>query len=107
MKIGPIDFKQPSTWRGLLIFLGLVGWKVSPELREQIAVTLGMAMATIEMLRDEYRQKTKDINITVENTGPNRAMATRNDADPERMRVPPVSPSNDPDPDPSRFTGNG
>ncbi|MDS4028607.1 MAG: hypothetical protein RKO66_00815 [Candidatus Contendobacter sp.] len=94
MKLGPLDFKQPSTWRGLLILLGLVGWKVSPELREHIAVTLGMAMAAIEMLRDEYRA--------------GRAAGPVADPTADRVRVPPVAPpaNTDPNPDPSRLGGD-
>lgn len=92
MKLGPIDFKQPSTWRGLLGLLALVGWKVSPELREQIAVTLGMALAAIEMLRDEYRA--------------GRAAGPVVDPTADRVRVPPVAQPADPDPDPSRLGGD-
>ena len=35
-----IDFKQPSTWRGLLSLLGLIGWTLTPELRDQIAIVI-------------------------------------------------------------------
>ena len=54
MKLGPLDFKQPSTWRGLLGFAGLIGWTLSPELRDQIAMALAAALAAIELFRDEY-----------------------------------------------------
>ena len=101
MKLGPVDFRQPTTWRGLLGLLALIGWKVSPEFRDQIAVALAAALSAIELFRDEYR--TKAITGTAETTGPNRSMATRLDADPDRLRVPSVSPSptvdSDPDPD--------
>lgn len=40
MKLGPLDLNQPSTWRGLLGFAGLIGLSLHPELSEQIAVTL-------------------------------------------------------------------
>jgi hypothetical protein len=55
MKLGPLDFKQPSTWRGLLGFAGLIGWTLSPELRDQIALALAAALSAIELFRDEYR----------------------------------------------------
>lgn len=56
MKLGPLDFKQPSTWRGLLGFAGLIGWTLSPELRDQIALALAAALSAIELFRDEYRE---------------------------------------------------
>jgi hypothetical protein len=56
MKLRPLDFKQPSTWRGLLGFAGLIGWTLSPELRDQIALALAAALSAIELFRDEYRE---------------------------------------------------
>ena len=56
MKLGPLDFRQPSTWRGLLGFAGLIGWALSPELRDQIALALAAALSAIELFRDEYRE---------------------------------------------------
>ncbi len=57
MKLGPVDFAQPSTWRGILGLAAMGGWAISPELRDQIALALGTALAAIEMFRDEYRSK--------------------------------------------------
>ncbi len=57
MKIGPVDFTQPSTWRGILGLVAMGGWAISPELRDQIALALGTALAAIEMFRNEYRSK--------------------------------------------------
>lgn len=54
MSFGPIDFKQPSTWRGLLGFASLVGWTLSPELRDQIALALAAALSAIELFRNEF-----------------------------------------------------
>ena len=51
-----VDFKQPSTWRGLLGFAGLIGWTLTPELRDQIAMALAAALSAIELFRDEYRE---------------------------------------------------
>lgn len=89
MKIGPLDLNQPSTWRGLLGFAGVIGMSLHPELRDQIAVTLAAVLCLIEMIRDEYRAQTaKDLTptATATTTGPNRAAA---DAAPaERLPVP-------------------
>ncbi len=57
MKLGPVDFAQPSTWRGILGLAGLVGWTLTPELRDQIAIGIAGILAAIEMFRDEYRSK--------------------------------------------------
>ncbi|MDG4550748.1 MAG: hypothetical protein P9F19_15915 [Candidatus Contendobacter sp.] len=91
MKIGPIDFRQPSTWRGLLGFLALIGWNLSPELREQIATLLATALCAIELFRNEYaRHRPADVAV-------------------ERLRVSamdqPTRP-NPADPDPSHFGGD-
>ena len=54
LRYGPIDFSQPTTWRGLLGLLALAGWELSPELRDQIAIALAAALSAIEIFRDEY-----------------------------------------------------
>ena len=55
MKLGPLDLNQPSTWRGLLGFAGVIGLTLKPDLRDQIAAVLAALLCLIEMLRDEYR----------------------------------------------------
>ena len=57
LKFGPLDFTQPSTWRGLLGLLALGGVALSPELIDQIAIAFAAAMSAIELFRDEYRTK--------------------------------------------------
>ena len=53
-KFGPIDFTQPSTWRGILGTAGVFGLAFSPELSQQIAIALGAALSAIEIFRNEY-----------------------------------------------------
>ena len=53
-KFGPIDFTQPSTWRGVAGFTALFGIRLSPELTNQIAIALGAALSAIELFRNEY-----------------------------------------------------
>ena len=53
-KIGPIDFTQPSTWRGAAGIAALCGISLSPELTEQIAIALGAALSAIELFRNEH-----------------------------------------------------
>lgn len=57
MKFGPIDFTQPSTWRGAIGFVGIFGLAVSPELTEQIAIAVGAALSAVEIFRDEYKRR--------------------------------------------------
>ena len=52
-KIGPVDFTQPSTWRGAIGLAGLFGLSLSPELAHQIAMACGAALSAIELFRNE------------------------------------------------------
>ena len=52
-KFGPIDFTQPSTWRGAAGIAALCGISLSPALTEQIAIALGAALSAIELFRNE------------------------------------------------------
>ncbi|MFZ4790827.1 MAG: hypothetical protein ACOYMW_08050 [Candidatus Competibacteraceae bacterium] len=52
-KLGPIDFTQPSTWRGVAGMAALCGISLSPELTDQIAIALGAALSAIELFRNE------------------------------------------------------
>ena len=52
-KLGPIDFTQPSTWRGAAGIIAVFGLSASPELTEQIAIGLGAALSAIELFRNE------------------------------------------------------
>ncbi len=53
-KLGPIDFTQPSTWRGAIGLAGVIGIHFSPELTEQISIACGAALSAIEIFRNEY-----------------------------------------------------
>ena len=53
-KLGPIDFTQPSTWRGMAGLAALCGISLSPTLTEQIALALGAILSAIELFRNEY-----------------------------------------------------
>lgn len=56
-KFGPIDFTQPSTWRGAAGIAAVFGISFSPELTEQIAITLGAGLSAIEIFRNEYARR--------------------------------------------------
>ena len=53
-KIGPVDFTQPSTWRGAIGLAGLFGISLIPELTHQIAMACGAALSAIELFRNEH-----------------------------------------------------
>lgn len=91
MKLGPLDFKQPSTWRGLLGFAGLIGWTLSPELRDQIALALAAALSAIELLRDEYRGRAitaSGAHATPSPQHPAAAAPALAEPEPDRLRLP-------------------
>ena len=52
-KIGPVDFTQPSTWRGTAGIAALCGLSLSPDLTYQISIALGAALSAIELFRNE------------------------------------------------------
>lgn len=52
-KLGPIDFTQPSTWRGVAGIAALCGLSLSPDLTYQISIALGAALSAIELFRNE------------------------------------------------------
>ena len=90
-KFGPIDFTQPSTWRGLLGLLSMAGITLSPELVTQIAIVLGAGLSAIELFRNEnHSPPAKAVAGEQSTTGPNRPVAP----------VPAAVPDPDPDPDP-------
>ncbi len=95
-----IDFKQPSTWRGLIGLLSMFGVSVSPELSTQIALVAGGLLSIIEIIRNEYRaHQAQDVAGEQSTTGPNRPAAAVT-ADPVRLRR---LPPDDPPPPPPGF----
>lgn len=88
-----IDFKQPTTWRGLIGLLSMFGISISPDLSSQIAIVAGALLSIIEIIRNEYRNSppAKDVNGTQDTTGPNRPDPVA--ADPVGLRgLPPNDP---------------
>ena len=63
MKIGPIDFNQPSTWRGIVGLVAIGGLSVSPELANQIALFAAGLISLIEMFRNEYTTRSKNTTL--------------------------------------------
>ncbi len=57
LRIGPVDLKQVSTWRGIGGFIALFGIAVSPELTDAIGMALAAFLSAIEIYRDEYARR--------------------------------------------------
>ena len=48
--------KEPSSWRGLVVIAGIVGYKLDPNLQDSI-ITAGVAIfALIEVIRKEQAE---------------------------------------------------
>lgn len=45
--------KEPSSWRGLIVLAGILGYSMSPELQEQIIVAGTALLGLVEVLRKE------------------------------------------------------
>lgn len=97
MKIGPIDFKQPSTWRGIAGFAALFGLSASPEFTNAICIALGAVLSAIEIGRNEYfdqlsnNARPHDVNRRESAESAEAALPVA--AEPLR---PPLPPANDP-----------
>jgi len=48
--------KQPSTWRGLSIFLGAIGVGIAPALVLEIGTAVATIIGVVEMVRDENKK---------------------------------------------------
>lgn len=52
--------KEASTWRGIIMLLGLAGVTLSPELTEAIVYTGLAAMGLVEVVRKEHPAKVEE-----------------------------------------------
>ena len=53
LKLGPVDFRQLSTWRGLIGLATVAGIRISPALADQIALLAVTLISLIELIRNE------------------------------------------------------
>ena len=44
---------EPSTWKGLTVLVGILGWNLNPELLTQIGVVVASVIGLIEVIRKE------------------------------------------------------
>ena len=96
-KLGPIDFTQPSTWRGAAGIAALCGISFSPELTNQIAIALGAALSAIELFRNESAARNAPLpplelqakpTTFLDSALPNRRLRQPVSAEPETARNP-------------------
>ena len=55
--------KQPSTWRGVFILAGLLGFKLQPELQDAITTAVIAALALVEVIRNEHAPALVNIQL--------------------------------------------
>ena len=55
--------KQPSTWRGILLFIGVFGIHFRPELQDAIITAIVSGVALIEVIRDEHAPTPVEIRL--------------------------------------------
>lgn len=46
-------FKEPSSWRGLIVIAGIFGVSMSPEMQEQVIAIGVAALSLVEIIRSE------------------------------------------------------
>lgn len=46
--------KQPSTIRGIFLFMGVFGWNLRPELQDAIITFVTVGLALVEVIRNEH-----------------------------------------------------
>ncbi len=57
------QLKQPSTWKGLFVVAGIVGYSIDPALQEQIIIAVTAILAAIEIYRNEH--KPQPVNVVL------------------------------------------
>lgn len=57
------QLQQPSTWKGLFVLAGLIGYKIDPSLQEQIIIAVTAIIAGIEIYRNEHKPKPVTIQL--------------------------------------------
>jgi hypothetical protein len=57
------QLKQPSTWKGIFLVAGVIGYGIKPELQEQIIIAVTAIIGIIEIYRNEH--KPQPINVVL------------------------------------------
>lgn len=55
--------KEPSSWRGLAIVLGVFGYSVAPGMVDTIAAAVGGVIGVIEMVRSDSDAASTDTKV--------------------------------------------
>jgi hypothetical protein len=57
------QLKQPSTWKGLFVIAGIVGYSIDPALQEQIIIAVTAILAAIEIYRNEHAPQPVNVQL--------------------------------------------
>ena len=57
------QLKQPSTWKGLFVVAGIIGYKIDPSLQEQIIIAVTAILAAIEIYRNEHKPQPVNVQL--------------------------------------------
>ena len=57
------QLKQPSTWKGLFVVAGIVGYSIDPALQEQIIIAVTAILAAIEIYRNEHAPQPVNVQL--------------------------------------------
>ena len=55
--------KQPSTWKGIFVLLGLLGYSLDPELQNQLIISVTALISAIEIFRNESKHELPPIEL--------------------------------------------
>ena len=55
--------KQPSTWKGIFVLAGLLGYSVDPELQTQIIAFVLAGFGIVDILRNESKHELPPIEL--------------------------------------------
>lgn len=78
------QLKQPSTWKGVFIVAGVIGYGIEPELQEQIIIAVTTIIGIIEIYRNEHA--IPPIKLVSKPTAPNNSLGSNDTASSERLR---------------------
>ena len=57
------QLKQPSTWKGIFLVAGIIGYSIDPALQEQLIIAVTAVIAAIEIYRNEHAPQPVNIQL--------------------------------------------
>jgi hypothetical protein len=104
--------KEPSTWKGLFVLAGLLGYSFDPELQNQLIISVTALIAAIEIFRAEKKPELPPIELQAKPESavphPDSVSADCDSADfTDQLPVMPTRCHTDPKPNTSDLSGWG